>query len=95
MKFTSRQAYGLGGLVIGVTITDLVRTGWMAIIVFVLTIGGKWLLGKILGTVFDEEIAAAKTFLAINDPVKSAIWNHRGQAHQGKWQHCPESDCHI
>ena len=86
---------GLAGMFAGLALTETIRGGWHAWPILVGTLFGKWLIGKIAGLFFDEELKKLKKRFAFKDPVKTQIWHHRRNRHTGRFKDCRLPECAL
>lgn len=94
-RLDPKHVWGLGGIVIGFVFADTVTGGWDSTILLVIGLFGRWLLGKIASTFFDEELKELKSMLSVNDQVKVAIWSHANDNHNGRFTACDHENCQI
>jgi hypothetical protein len=93
-RIDKNKARWIGGIAIGVAISEIFRGGWGAIVMLFIGGIGKWLFYKFMGIFFDGELEQAKK-LRLKDPVKIAIWRHTQAGHAGKWQDCTDAQCAV
>lgn len=85
----------LGGIGLGIVADQTLRDGWGALALLALGILGRWFLGKVASTLFDDELTAAKRFFSLKDPVKQSLWSHALDGHEGNWQDCEHEVCQL
>lgn len=95
MMIGPNGARWLGGICIGVVIAETFKAGVGAIILLACGLFGRWLLGKLAGTVFDDELAALKKRFALKDPAKQAAWAHGMEKHTGSFRDCRLPICNL
>lgn len=85
----------IGGVIVGLGLADTFWGGWRAWPIFIGTLLGRWLIGKIAGLFFDEELKKLKKRLTPKDPIKTQIWHHRRQHHPGRFKDCRKPACAL
>ena len=85
----------LAGICVGLVLAEALRGGWQAVFLLVGTLLGRWLLGKIAGLFFDDELDRLKARLRFRDPVKRQIWQHKQAGHVGRFRDCRLPECFM